>query len=93
MTNIWEYKTHPAYTDAERAAFDFAIAASNVPNAVDQEQIVVTREATNDRRPLAVRGLLHQHTRCLFKSLRHTSHPTFPQLTRAQTIRHEQLRN
>jgi len=37
MTNIWEYKTHPAYTDAERAAFDLAIAASNVPNAVDQE--------------------------------------------------------
>ena len=35
MHHIWEYKTYPAFTDAERAAFDFAIAASNVPNAVD----------------------------------------------------------
>ena len=35
MENIWEYKTHPAFTDAERAAFDLAIAASCVPNAVD----------------------------------------------------------
>lgn len=37
MTNIWEYKTHPIYSDAERAAFDLAIAASAVPNAVNDE--------------------------------------------------------
>jgi len=37
MDNIWEYKTHPAFSDAERAAFDLAIAASNVPNVVDDE--------------------------------------------------------
>lgn len=35
MENIWEYKTNPAFSDAERAAFDFAIAASSIPNAVD----------------------------------------------------------
>ena len=35
LRNIWEYKTYPAFTDAERAAFDFAVAASSVPNAVD----------------------------------------------------------
>ena len=35
LRNIWDYKTYPAFTDAERAAFDFAIAASSVPNAVD----------------------------------------------------------
>ncbi|MFT5165993.1 MAG: putative peroxidase-related enzyme [Saprospiraceae bacterium] len=35
MENIWEYKTHPAFSDAERAAFDLTIAASAVPNAVD----------------------------------------------------------
>lgn len=34
MNNIWEYKTYPAFTEAERAAFDLAIAASAVPNAV-----------------------------------------------------------
>lgn len=35
MDNIWEYKTHEVFSDAERAAFDLAIAASQVPNAVD----------------------------------------------------------
>ncbi|MBX2877002.1 MAG: carboxymuconolactone decarboxylase family protein [Saprospiraceae bacterium] len=37
LQNIWEYKTYPAFTDAERAAFDLAIAASSVPNAVDDQ--------------------------------------------------------
>ncbi len=37
MNNIWEYKTHPAFTDAERAALDFSIAASSIPNSVDKE--------------------------------------------------------
>jgi len=31
---IWEYSSSPLFTDAERAAFDFAIAAATVPNAV-----------------------------------------------------------
>ena len=35
LNNIWEYKTYPAFSEAERAVFDFAIAASSVPNAVD----------------------------------------------------------
>lgn len=37
LNHIWEYKTYPAFSDAERAVFDFAIAASSVPNAVDDE--------------------------------------------------------
>jgi uncharacterized peroxidase-related enzyme len=37
LENIWEYKTHPTFDDSERAAFDFAIAASTVPNAVTKE--------------------------------------------------------
>lgn len=36
MDNVWEYKTHPAFNDAERAALDLAVAASNIPNDVDQ---------------------------------------------------------
>lgn len=35
LNHIWEYKTYPAFTAAERAAFDLAIAASSIPNAVD----------------------------------------------------------
>ncbi len=34
---IWEYQSSPLFSDAERAAFNFAIAAASVPNAVTQE--------------------------------------------------------
>ena len=37
MDNIWEYRTHPAFSEAERAALDFSLAASQVPNAVTPE--------------------------------------------------------
>lgn len=36
LDHIWEYKTHRAFSDAERAALDFSLAASVIPNAVDQ---------------------------------------------------------
>lgn len=32
---IWEYATSALFSDAERAAFDFAVAAAAIPNAVD----------------------------------------------------------
>ena len=32
---VWEFETSPLYNDAERAALRFAIAASSVPNMVD----------------------------------------------------------
>jgi uncharacterized peroxidase-related enzyme len=35
LDNIWEYKTHPSFSDAERAALDFSLAASTIPNSVD----------------------------------------------------------
>ncbi|AOW20993.1 carboxymuconolactone decarboxylase family protein [Urechidicola croceus] len=37
LDNIWEYKSHPSFSDAERAALDFSLAASVIPNAVDNE--------------------------------------------------------
>ncbi len=37
MENIWEFRTHDAFSDAERAALEFSLAASSVPNAVDDE--------------------------------------------------------
>ncbi|RCU50432.1 MULTISPECIES: carboxymuconolactone decarboxylase family protein [Corallincola] len=36
LQHIWEYRTHPAFNEAERAALDLTIAASAVPNAVDE---------------------------------------------------------
>jgi len=35
MENIWDYKTHSAFDEAERAALDLALAAAVIPNAVD----------------------------------------------------------
>jgi uncharacterized peroxidase-related enzyme len=37
LDNIWEYRTHAAFSEAERAALDFSLAASQVPNAVDHD--------------------------------------------------------
>jgi uncharacterized peroxidase-related enzyme len=37
LENIWEYQTHPAFSDTERVALDFSVVASTVPNGVDEE--------------------------------------------------------
>ena len=34
---IWDYHSSPLYSEAERVALDFALAAGSVPNAVDAE--------------------------------------------------------
>ena len=41
---VWEYQTSPLYSDAERVALDFALAAGSVPNAVDAELFSRLRE-------------------------------------------------
>ena len=37
LHNVWEYKTHTSFNDSERAALDFSIAASIIPNSVDEK--------------------------------------------------------
>ena len=36
LEHVWEFRSHPAFSDAERAALEFALAASQIPNAVDE---------------------------------------------------------
>ena len=36
VADVWEYKSSELYTEAERVALDYALAAGSVPNAVDQ---------------------------------------------------------
>jgi uncharacterized peroxidase-related enzyme len=36
LYNVWEFQTHPSFNDAERAALNFALKASQIPNQVDQ---------------------------------------------------------
>jgi uncharacterized peroxidase-related enzyme len=35
LDNIWTFRESTLYTEAEKAAFEFALAASSIPNAVD----------------------------------------------------------
>ena len=35
LADIWSFRTSDSYSKAEKAAFEFALAASSVPNAVD----------------------------------------------------------
>lgn len=35
MNNIWEFKTHNAFSESERSALEFALASSILPNSVD----------------------------------------------------------
>ncbi len=37
LDNIWDYKTYAAFTEAERVALDFSLAASVIPNAVNED--------------------------------------------------------
>ena len=37
LAAVWEYKTSPLFSDAERAALDLAIAAASQPNDVTDE--------------------------------------------------------
>jgi uncharacterized peroxidase-related enzyme len=46
MRHIWEYRNHPAFNEAERAALDLAVAASSIPNAADDPDL---------------QGRLHEH--------------------------------
>lgn len=36
LNAIWEFRCSDLFTPAEKAAFEFALAASSVPNAVDE---------------------------------------------------------
>jgi uncharacterized peroxidase-related enzyme len=44
LAAIWEYQSSPLYTAAERAALNFAFAASVVPNAVTDDSFAELRE-------------------------------------------------
>ena len=36
LRQVWEYHSSPAFSEAERAALDFVVASSSVPNQVDE---------------------------------------------------------
>ena len=58
LQNIWDYKTYSAFTDAERVVFDFAIAASTVPNEVNDEIAENLRKHWDDGEIVEIAGVV-----------------------------------
>ena len=58
LADIWVYQQSPHFTDAEKAAFDFAIAAAHVPNAVTPEIGAELREHWDDRDVVEILGVI-----------------------------------
>ena len=53
---IWDYQTSPLYSEAERVALDFAMAAGSVPNAVDAELFARMRQHWNEDQIVQILG-------------------------------------
>lgn len=58
LDNIWEYQTHPAFSEAEKAALDFAFAASTVPNTVSDSIAEKLREFWNEGEIVEITGVI-----------------------------------
>ena len=53
---IWVYQTSPLYTEAERAALDFALAAGSVPNAVDEDLMTRMKQHWSEKQIVQILG-------------------------------------
>ncbi|MEE4174900.1 MAG: carboxymuconolactone decarboxylase family protein [Xanthomonadales bacterium] len=53
---VWDYQTSDLYTDAERVALDYALAAGAVPNAVDDALMERMREHWTDEQIVQILG-------------------------------------
>ena len=58
MEHVWEYRTHAAFSEAERAALDLALAASSVPNAVDEALQARVREHWDEGEIVELMGVI-----------------------------------
>jgi len=58
LDNIWEYQSHPSFSEAERAALDFALASSKIPNAVTDEIAENLRQHWDDGEIVEILGVV-----------------------------------
>lgn len=58
LENIWSYRTHSAFNEAERVALDLALAASTVPNAVDESLSERVRVHWNEGEIVEIMGVI-----------------------------------
>jgi uncharacterized peroxidase-related enzyme len=58
LAAIWDYQHSPLFTDAERAAFDFALAAASVPNTGDESIADAVRTHWDDDDIVEILGVI-----------------------------------
>lgn len=58
LKNIWEFRNSHLYTEAEKALFEFALAASSVPNAVDENIEKSLKDHWDDGEIVEVLGVI-----------------------------------
>jgi len=58
LEHVWEFRSHPAFSDAERAALEFALAASQIPNAVDEAIQSTLRQHWDDGEIVEILGVV-----------------------------------
>lgn len=55
---IWDYRTSPLYSEAERVALEYALAAGSVPNAVDEPLMQRMREHWSEDQIVEILGVI-----------------------------------
>jgi uncharacterized peroxidase-related enzyme len=58
MNHIWEFRTHKAFSESERAALEFAFASSTIPNSVDDRIAENLRLYWNDGEIVEILGVV-----------------------------------
>ena len=58
LENIWEYKSHEAFSESDRAMFDLAIAASQVPNGVSEKIKARAKKFFNEGEIVEILGVV-----------------------------------
>ncbi len=58
LNKIWEFRESDLFTDAEKAAFEFALAASAVPNAVNEEISAALHQHWDDGEIVEILGVI-----------------------------------
>lgn len=58
LAGVWTYESHPLYTERERAALDFAIAAASQPNAVTDEVFARLRRHWSEGEIVEILGVV-----------------------------------
>jgi uncharacterized peroxidase-related enzyme len=58
LKNIGDYKIHPSFSESERAALDFALASSSVPNRINDEISENLRKHWDDGEIIEILGVI-----------------------------------